>query len=461
MQHPLLRPKSCATPHPLSDIRLTKSLTGTIVSFNPKPNLFVTTGMSSVNTNEKDSTFAQLDLSEVMLKALDRAGYQQPTPIQAGVIPLVFEGLDVVGQAQTGTGKTAAFGIPILECLESPRKCRGPQALILVPTRELAVQVREEIVKLAHGEKLSVVALYGGKPIRGQSEKLKRGAQIIVGTPGRVLDHIGRGSLDLNDLWCVVLDEADRMLDIGFRPDIEKILRRCPKDRQTLLLSATLPPPIKRLAQRYMYEPEYLDFSPTDISADTIDQFYFTVDQDRKFDLLVRLLKREDPRQAIIFCRTRKGTDKTNKRLTSKFDQVNCIHGDMQQRVRDRVMKEFRDGSLRILVATDIVGRGIDVSGISHIINYDIPQFCDDYVHRVGRTGRMGREGVAFTFVTSEQGIELTRIEQRINKLLKRDEMDGFQAERPADTESAEDEPKPAPATSLMKRPPKRYRRAL
>ena len=397
-----------------------------------------------------------------MLKALDRAGYQQPTPIQAGVIPLVFEGLDVVGQAQTGTGKTAAFGIPILECLESPRKCRGPQALILVPTRELAVQVSEEIVKLAHGERISVVALYGGKPIRGQSEKLKRGAQIIVGTPGRVLDHIGRGSLVLSDLWCVVLDEADRMLDIGFRPDIEKILRRCPKERQTLLLSATLPPPIKRLAQRYMYEPEYLDFSPTDISADTIEQFYFTVDQERKFDLLVRLLKREDPKQAIIFCRTRKGTDKTNKRLTAKFDEVNCIHGDMQQRVRDRVMKEFREGSLRILVATDIVGRGIDVSGISHIINYDIPQFCDDYVHRVGRTGRMGREGVAFTFVTSEQGSELTRIEQRINKLLKRDEMDGFQAEvRPADTPESPEEPKPTPATSLMKRPPKRYRRAL
>lgn len=431
-----------------------------MVAVNTNAN--VITGMSSVNTKQQKTSFDQLDLSKVMLKALDRAGYQQPTPIQAGVIPLVFEGLDVVGQAQTGTGKTAAFGIPILECLESPRKCRDPQALILVPTRELAVQVREEIVKLAHGEKLSVVALYGGKPIRGQSEKLKRGAQIIVGTPGRVLDHIGRGSLQLGALWCVVLDEADRMLDIGFRPDIEKILRRCPKDRQTLLLSATLPPPIKRLAQRYMYEPEYLDFSPTDISADTIEQFYFTVDQERKFDLLVRLLKREDPKQAIIFCRTRKGTDKTSKRLTSKFDDVNCIHGDMQQRVRDRVMKQFREGSLRILVATDIVGRGIDVSGISHIINYDIPQFCDDYVHRVGRTGRMGREGVAFTFVTSEQGSELTRIEQRINKLLQRDEMDGFQAEMrpPASQESAE-EPKPAPATSLMKRPPKRYRRAL
>ena len=417
--------------------------------------------MTSVKTNEV-TTFKELDLSKVMLKALDRAGYQQPTPIQAGVIPLVLDGCDVVGQARTGTGKTAAFGIPILECLDAPRKAMGPQALILVPTRELAVQVREEIVKLAHGEKASVVALYGGKPIRGQTDKLKRGAQIIVGTPGRVLDHIGRGSLQLQDIWCVVLDEADRMLDIGFRPDIEKILRRCPKDRQTLLLSATLPPPIKRLAQRYMCEPEYLDFSPTDISAETIDQFYFTVDQDRKFDLLVRLLTREDPKQAIIFCRTRKGTDKTNKRLSAKFDDVNCIHGDMQQRVRDRVMKQFREGSLRILVATDIVGRGIDVSGISHIINYDIPQFCDDYVHRVGRTGRMGREGIAFSFVTSEQGSELTRIEQRINKQLKRDEMDGFQAERPKATPASEsDEQKPSPSASLMKRPPKRYRRAL
>jgi ATP-dependent RNA helicase DeaD len=229
------------------------------------------------------------------------------------------------------------------------------------------------------------------------------------------------------DLRFVVLDEADRMLDIGFRPDIEKILRRCPQSRQTMLFSATIPPPVRRLAERYMREPEVLDFSAK-ISVETIEQFYFTVDPERKFELLVKLLEREDPAQAIIFCRTKRGTEKIHMKLARHFRHVDTIHGDLQQSSRDRVMKGFREGKIRWLVATDVVGRGIDVTGISHIINFDIPQFCDDYVHRVGRTGRMGREGVAYTFVTPEEGGELTRIEMRINRLLKRDEVPGFQA---------------------------------
>ncbi len=369
--------------------------------------------------------FEELNLSDTMLAALAAAGYSQPTPIQAGLIPRALAGVDVLGQARTGTGKTAAFVIPILELLESGKK-HGPQALVLVPTRELAVQVREEVVKLSHGRKVHSVAVYGGKPIRGQIEKLQRGAEVVIGTPGRVLDHLARGTLELRDLKFVVLDEADRMLDIGFRPDIEKILRRCPQSRQTLLLSATVPPPIERLANRYMRDPEMQNFSPKDVSVETIEQFYFTVDANRKFDLLEKLLDREQPRQAIIFCRTKRGTEKVYQRLAKRLKGAATIHGDLAQGSRDRVMAGFRAGEVRYLVATDVVGRGIDVSGISHIINYDIPQFCDDYVHRVGRTGRMGREGVAYTFVTSEEGNELTRIEMRINRLLKRDDMPGI-----------------------------------
>ena len=422
---------------------------------------------------ESEGGFQNLSLSEPMLGALRKADYLEPTPIQAGLIPRALAGVDVMGQARTGTGKTAAFAIPIIERLKPSKEVRGVQALVLVPTRELAVQVREEMAKLTHGRRVHVVAVYGGKPIKGQIDKLRRGAEIVVGTPGRVLDHIGRGTLTLNDVQCVVLDEADRMLDIGFRPDIEKILRRCPRQRQTLLLSATVPPPVARLAQRYMHDPEALDFSPRDISVDTIAQSYFTVDPQRKFDLLVALLKREQPRQAIVFCRTKRGTEKIYRRLQKKFPGVDCIHGDLQQRQRDRVMSLFRAGEVACLVATDVVGRGIDVSGISHIINYDIPQFCDDYVHRVGRTGRMGREGIAFTFVTPEEGNELTRIEVRINVLLKRDEIPGFEAvaspapppptgDSPTGTPPDGESTKPAPPKiGRGGRPPRRLRRAL
>ncbi len=363
-----------------------------------------------------------------MLDALAAATYQEPTPVQAGFIPRALTGADVMGQAQTGTGKTAAFAIPILERLQPQRRNGPPQALALVPTRELAVQVRDECEKLALGRNVSVVAVYGGKPIRKQIEQVNQGAAFIVGTPGRVLDLMSRGALSWHELGVVVLDEADRMLDIGFRPDIEKILRRCPQARQTLLLSATLAPPVKRLAERYMRDPEVLDFSPKNLAVETIEQFYFTVDPERKFDLLVKLLEREDPKQAIIFCRTKRGTDKICTRLSRRFQNVDTIHGDLQQSSRDRVMKAFREGKVRWLVATDVVGRGIDVTGISHIINFDVPAFCDDYVHRVGRTGRMGREGVAYTFVSPEEGGELTRIEIRINRLLIRDEIPGFQA---------------------------------
>lgn len=414
----------------------------------------------------EQSGFAPLGLSPVMMQALAAAEYQQPTPVQAGLIPRALTGVDVMGQARTGTGKTAAFCIPILERYTGEKRAAGPRALALVPTRELAVQVRDEATKLAHGRRVRIVAVYGGKPLRQQIEKLRHGADFVVGTPGRVLDLMARGALLLADIGCVVLDEADRMLDIGFRPDIEKILRRLPSKRQTLLLSATIPPPVERLARRYMHEPEVLNFSPADVSVETIEQRYFTIDHERKFELLVKLLEREQPRQAIVFCRTKRGTDRVFQRLSKKMREVACIHGDLPQSARDRVMKAFREMKTKILVATDVVGRGIDVSSISHIINFDIPQFCDDYVHRVGRTGRMGREGIAFTFVTPEEGNELTRIEMRINRLLERDEIHGISStgDRPAGVTAPDEPPKPPPPPKPFARdgrPIKRYRRAL
>ena len=435
-------------------------------------------------------SFQTLGLSPATLAAVDRAGYTVPTPVQAGLIPRALTGIDVLGQARTGTGKTASFVLPILERVMAPGRGGGPRALVLVPTRELAVQVRDEFEKLAHGTRIHCVAVYGGKPIKGQIDKLAKHPAVVVGTPGRVLDHMSRGTISLSALEIVTLDEADRMLDIGFRPDIEKILRRCPESRQTLLLSATVPPPVQKIAQRYMRDPEILDFSTNEIAVETIEQFYFTVDPTRKFDLLERLLQRENPRQVIVFCRTKRGTDKIFERLSRRRSRggggqpvdVACIHGDLSQSVRDRVMKQFREGTVRVLVATDVVGRGIDVSSVSHIVNYDIPEFCDDYVHRVGRTGRMGREGVAYTFVAPDEGPQLTRIEMRIEKLLKRDEIEGFeafdrrksaplvvrdameQAPGAADTpEPAVEPPKKPPAAALLGkgRAPKRFRRAL
>jgi ATP-dependent RNA helicase DeaD len=448
--------------------------------------------------------FRSLGLSAATLAAVDRAGYEIPTPVQAGLIPQAVAGVDVLGQARTGTGKTAAFVLPILERMATPGRGGSPRALVLVPTRELAVQVKDEFEKLAHGSGVECVAVYGGKPLKGQIDKLAKHPAVVVGTPGRVLDHMSRGTLRFDGLDIVTLDEADRMLDIGFRPDIEKILRRCPEGRQTLLLSATVPPPVQKLATRYMHNPQIMDFSTNELAVETIEQRYFTVDPTRKFDLLVKLLEREDPRQAIVFCRTKRGTDKVFEKLARRRARrsggrrgereerddgsgptvdVACIHGDLAQNVRDRVMRQFRDGSVKILVATDVVGRGIDVSTVSHIVNYDIPEFCDDYVHRVGRTGRMGREGIAFTFVGPDEGPQLTRVEIRIERLLQRDEIEGFEAfdRRPAPapveqlptsfgpgarSEAAPEQPpapaKPSSASILGKgRGPKRHRRAL
>ena len=331
-----------------------------------------------------------------------------------------MEEFDIIGQAQTGTGKTAAFTIPLIQLTEGTHANKGPLALVIVPTRELAVQVTAEVEKLSFKSDVTSTAVYGGKPLKQQATRLQKNPHIVVGTPGRIIDLIKKNALRTHSLETVVLDEADRMLDIGFRPDIEWILRQCPEERQTLLLSATVPEEVLRLAKRYMYRPKLVNFSPKQISAESIDQYYFQVEEKYKTDLLVALLEKEQPKQTIVFCRTKIRTEKMYRRLSKMMDGVQAIHGDLSQSVRNRTMQNFRERKFKILVATDVMGRGIDVSGISHIINYDLPELSDDYVHRVGRTGRMGREGVAYSFISRDEGRYLTEIEKRINRLLDR-----------------------------------------
>ena len=370
------------------------------------------------SSQEPTAGFASLGLSPLSLDAIKKAGYKTPSPIQAAFIPKALTGGDCTGQARTGTGKTAAFMFPILERIDCEQT--HVQAIVLTPTRELSEQVAAEGRKLSINRAARIACCVGGKFIKRQIEEIQRGAQVIVGTPGRILDLMSRRILNFEHLRVAVLDEADRMLDIGFRPDIEKILRHCPTERQTLLLSATMPEPVERLAKRYMRNPDRVDLSQDQVMVDTVQQFYVSVDAHRKFRALVQLLLQERPQQAIVFCRTKRGADKLYHRLSRRLPDIAQMHGDLQQNVRDRAMKAFRDGSVRMLIATDVVGRGIDVTGVSHIVNFDVPEFCDDYVHRVGRTGRLssGEKGFAFTFVTIEEGEQLTNIEKRINRLL-------------------------------------------
>lgn len=386
----------------------------------------------------KRKQFSDLPLSSALLKVLDRVGYRHPTPIQAVLIPYALKNRDVIGQAQTGTGKTASFLVPFFQSW-TPAEGHEPVGLVLTPTRELTVQVCEEAQRLSPSKLCRPVAIYGGQRIGEQFRELRQGASLVVGTPGRILDHLARGTLSLERIRYVVLDEADRMLDIGFRPDIERILKRCPEERQTLLLSATLPDPVLRLAKRYMHKPVRINLSPAKITVDNIRQTYFTVSKEHKFELLLRVLEREKPKQCIIFSARKRWADDVYRKLREVHRGTAAMHGDLAQAVRTRIMERFRNGSIVYLVATDVVGRGIDVTGISHIINYDLPEDPENYVHRIGRTGRMGKNGVAIAFVTPDQGEELTRIESYINKLLEEERFDDFQAvpPRPAVVEEA------------------------
>jgi len=410
---------------------------------------------------EAPNGFHDLTLTPSVLAAVHRAGYYTPTPIQAAFIPEALTGRDLIGQAQTGTGKTAAYLLPFMSHwrdLNEP----GPQALVLAPTRELVVQVCEEARKLAPSRHFRAVPIYGGQRIRTQLTEMSKGYALAVGTPGRVLDHLARGTLKLDRVRYVVLDEADRMLDIGFRPDIERILRRCPSQRQTLLLSATLPAPVLRLAQRYMVEPGNLNITPEKLTVESIRQSYITVDPARKFDLLLHVLEREQVRQCIIFCQRKRWAHSLYERLHEKYKGVAAMHGDLPQPSRDRIMQKFREAKITYLVATDVVGRGIDVTNISHIINYDLPEDPENYVHRIGRTGRMGADGIAIAFVTPEQGEELTNIECFINTQLQRQDDAAFQ---PRPRQLPETAPKaaepPKPVTPVFGRRVRRYSNRL
>ncbi len=356
------------------------------------------------------TTFAELGLSAPLLDALRHLGYQVPTPIQEETIPLLLEGRDVIGQAQTGTGKTAAFGLPMLEYIDPDDP--EVQALVLTPTRELCIQVTQAL--RAYGQKrgIEVVAVFGGAPIRDQASRLKQEAQVVVGTVGRVMDMIGRHYLFLDSARYVVLDEADEMLDLGFLEDVETILGRCPSGRQTALFSATMPPEIRRLAEKRMYDPVTVRVKAATLTIDTVKQFHIEVSDREKPDKLAEVLQAERPEQAIIFARTKIGVDRLARRLGDKGLRVKTLHGDMTQGARDGVMIAFKGGRERLLVATDVAARGLDIAGVSHIVNYDIPNSPDIYVHRIGRTGRAGESGRAITLITSKQRSDLQAIER-------------------------------------------------
>jgi ATP-dependent RNA helicase DeaD len=356
------------------------------------------------------ASFAELGLSKPLLEALDHLGYESPTPIQEQAIPELLAGHDVIGQAQTGTGKTAAFGLPLLEYVDS--ELDEVQALVLTPTRELCIQVTQALRAYGARRGIQVVAVFGGAPIRNQVAQLKQGGQVVVGTVGRVLDLMNRHELMLTDARYVVLDEADEMLDLGFLEDVETILSRCPSGRQTALFSATMPLEIQRLAEKRMFDPVTIKVRAAQLTIDTVRQFYVEVGEREKPEALARVLRAEQPDQAIIFARTKIGVDRLARSLNDKGVRVKALHGDMSQGTRDGVMIAFKGGRERLLVATDVAARGLDISGVTHVINYDIPNSPDVYVHRIGRTGRVGRSGRAVTLITPRQRRELEAIER-------------------------------------------------
>jgi ATP-dependent RNA helicase DeaD len=358
------------------------------------------------------ATFADLGLTESTLHALRDVGYEAPSPIQEQTIPLLLAGRDVIGQAQTGTGKTAAFGLPIMEYVDPSQD--SVQALVLTPTRELCIQVTQALRTYGAHAGVDVVAVFGGAPIRTQQGQLRAGGHVVVGTVGRVLDLISRHSLVLHDCRFVVLDEADEMLDLGFLEDVEKILSLTPSSRQTALFSATIPPPIRKLADRYMYDPAIIQVEAATLTIDTVAQFQLPVDAKSKPDKLVEVLSAERPDQAIVFVRTKVRCEQLFRTLRDRGMNVRALHGDMTQGARDGVMLAFKGGRVPILVATDVAARGLDISTVTHVINYDVPTSPDTYVHRIGRTGRVGRSGRAITFVEDRQKRELQAIERHI-----------------------------------------------
>jgi ATP-dependent RNA helicase RhlE len=378
---------------------------------------------TAVNETATVSAFSDLGLPDYVLDAVEDAGYTTPTPIQAQAIPELLDGRDLIGGSQTGTGKTAAFALPIIARLGKHGKLR---ALVLEPTRELANQVYDAVVNYAKHTNLRVALLYGGVKYGKQRDQLKSGADIVIATPGRLLDFIGQKEVFLGNVETLVLDEADRMLDMGFLPDVRRIIGCTPRNRQSLLFSATVPPAIETLSKWMLNDPVTIRIGSGTSAADTITHSIYPVDDRQKFDLLVAYLDSTDYDSALIFTRTKHRADTIAKWLSRLNQQVGVLHSDRTQRERERAMADFRSGKSRILVATDIVARGIDISGISHVINYDIPQHPEDYVHRIGRTGRAKHEGEAVTLYSAGEQDFLHGIERFIGQKIKRSQLDGF-----------------------------------
>ncbi len=358
--------------------------------------------------------FRDLGLSEMMLNSLRKKGFEEPTPIQAKTIPfLLANKKDLIGKAQTGTGKTAAFGIPIIENIVPDSK--KVQAIILAPTRELAIQVAEELSSFAEEQKTRIVAVYGGQPIERQISRLQRGVDIVVGTPGRILDHLERKTLDISKVSYIVLDEADEMLNMGFIDDIETILKAAPKERRTVLFSATMPAHIERLAKKYMNEYEVIAAATDNLSKTNIQQIYFEVPQSDKFEALFRIIDVEESFYGLVFCRTKIDADEISHKLSNRGCRAEAIHGDLSQGQREKVLQKFRAKKLTVLVATDVAARGIDIDNLTHVINFALPQDPESYVHRIGRTGRAGKKGIAITLITPSEYRKLVSIQKMSN----------------------------------------------
>jgi ATP-dependent RNA helicase RhlE len=376
------------------------------------------------STTEDSTTFGELALAAPLLEAVRDAGYTHPTPIQRDAIPLALKGRDLIGLAQTGTGKTAAFTLPILQRLiGGPRR---PRALVLTPTRELAAQVEESFLKYGKHTSIAITAVYGGVPIEPQERALRRGVDVVIATPGRLLDHLERRTVAFSDLEVLVLDEADRMLDMGFAPQINRVLAQVPPYRQTLLFSATMPPEVEALARKYLRKPLVVQVGRRSEAASTVAHAVYPVPRDRKSALLIELLRKDEMGSVLIFTRTKHGADRVVRHLERAGIKATALHADKTQAQRTRALEEFKRGVIRVLVATDIAQRGLDVSGITHVINYDVPQQPEDYVHRIGRTGRAAQSGDAFTFMSTDEIAMVRTIERMLGSPIPRISVPGY-----------------------------------
>jgi len=373
----------------------------------------------------KAEGFRSLGLNDQILADLAAVGWNDPMPIQTEAIPLILAGKDLLGQAQTGTGKTGGFVLPMLQKLYA-LECDGPVALVLCPTRELAKQCYTEFTRMAGASGARSMVIYGGTPMEDQFRALERKPHVVIGTPGRIIDHMKRHTLDLSRLAMVVLDEADQMLDIGFWPDVTYIMSHTPPERQLLLFSATFPEPVKELAAKHMREPVHIHIKPKQVTADQVDQKFIAVPRDQKNALLAHFIETQKPERMVVFCKTKHQTDRVAEVLKRKNMSAAAIHGDLPQSKRERTLQDFRNNQLQCLIATNVAARGLDIPMVSHVVNYDIPEAPEEYVHRIGRTARAGAKGVARTFITSEDGQFLLEIEKHIGLLLEEEVVEGF-----------------------------------